>query len=180
MDNANPLIQALLEENSVLKKDNLFLREKIAELEKRLHLNSKNSSKPPSSDGFRKPPSKSLRKNGKNSSGGKTGHKGYTLKQVKHPDIIIRHEIEVCSHCQGILNKEADRIIKRQVFDIPPVKLEVTEHQIEIKICPCCKKEVRAAFPQGINVPAQYGPKIKAQAAYLSAQHYIPEDRLQV
>ena len=66
MDNANPLIQALLEENTILKKDNLFLRERIAELEKRLDLNSKNSSKPPSSDGFRKPPSKSLRKNGKN------------------------------------------------------------------------------------------------------------------
>lgn len=180
MDNTNPLIQALLEENEALKKDNLFLREKIAELEKRLDLNSKNSSKPPSSDGFKKAPPKSLREKGKNPSGGKTGHKGYTLKQVAHPDTIILHEIKICSHCQGILNKEADRIVKRQVFDIPPVKLEVTEHQVEIKICPGCKKEVRASFPCGVNVPAQYGPKIKAQAAYLSAQHYIPEDRLQI
>lgn len=128
---------------------------------------------------LKKPAPKSLRQAGKNPSGGKIGHKGCTLKQTEHPDKIIRYEVNICPFCQNILDKEADRIVKRQVFDIPPVKLEVTEHQKEIKICSYCKKEVRALFPKDITVPVQYGSNIKAQAVYLSTQHYIPEDRLQ-
>ena len=156
------------------------LMARIEELEKRLGLNSKNSSKPPSSDGFKKSPPSSLRQKGKNPSGGQEGHVGHTLKQVSNPDKIIRHELTTCPHCQNKLSGGVVGIMKRQVFDIPPVKMEVTEHQAEIKICSCCKKEVRAEFPIGINVPAQYGSRIKAQAVYLGVQHFIPEDRLQV
>jgi transposase len=152
---------------------------RIEELEKRLGLNSKNSSKPPSSDGFKKLPPSSLRQKSKNFSGGQKGHDGHTLKQVSNPDKIIRHELTNCPHCKNQLSKEVVGLTKRQVFDIPPVKIEITEHQAETKICSCCKKEVRAEFPLGINVPAQYGSRIKAQAVYLGVQHFIPEDRLQ-
>jgi len=156
------------------------LMARIEELEKRLGLNSKNSSKPPSSDGFKKLPPSSLRQKGKNPIGGQKGHVGYTLKQINSPGKIVRHELTNCPHCQNQLSKDVIGITKRQVFDIPPIKMEVTEHQAEIKICSYCKKEIRAEFPIGINVPAQYGPRIKAQAVYLGVQHFIPEDRLQV
>ena len=148
-------------------------------MERRLGLNSKNSSKPPSSDGFKKLPPVSLRQKGKNPSGGQNGHEGHTLQQVSNPDKIIRHKLTTCPNCKNALNNEVIGITKRQVFDIPPVKMEVTEHQAEIKICPCCKKEVRAEFPFGVDIAAQYGSRIKAQAVYLNAQHFIPEDRLQ-
>jgi len=156
------------------------LMARIEELEKRLGLNSKNSSKPPSSDGFKKLPQSSLRQKGKNPSGGQEGHVGHTLKQVSNPNKIIRHTLTYCPNCQNKLGGDVVGITKRQVFDIPPVAMEVIEHQAEIKICSCCEKEIRAEFPVGINVPAQYGPRIKAQAVYFGVQHFIPEDRLQV
>jgi len=156
------------------------LTARIEELERRLGLNSKNSSKPPSSDGFKKLPPSSLRQKGKNSSGGQMGHIGHTLKQVSNPDKTICHELTNCPYCQNKLSGDVVGITKRQVFDIPPVEMEATEHQAEIKICSCCKREIRAEFPIGINVPAQYGPRIKAQAVYFGVQHFIPEDRLQV
>jgi transposase len=173
MDEKDKIIQELK-----ITIEKLTIR--IEELEKRLGLNSKNSSKPPSSDGFKKSPPNSLRQKGKNPSGGQEGHVGHTLKQVSNPDKIIRHELTNCPHCQNKLSGDVIDIMKRQVFDIPPVEIEVTEHQAEIKVCSCCKKEIRAEFPIDITVPAQYGPRIKAQAVYFGVQHFIPEDRLQV
>jgi len=171
MDEKDLLIQRLLEEIAILKKIVAEQSVRITELERCLGLNSKNSSKPPSSDGFKKPPTTSLRPKGKNPSGGQKGHEGHTLQQVTNPDKIIRHKLTTCPHCKNTLNNEVIDVTKRQVFDIPPVKVE--------KICPCCKKEVRAEFPIGVDVPAQYGPRIKAQTVYLAVQHFIPEDRLQ-
>jgi len=180
MDKKDKIIQTLLEENAQLKAIIAKQTVRIEELEKRLGLNSSNSSKPPSGDGFKKrPPPKSLREKGKNSSGGQKGHAGKTLQQVTNPDKTLLHRITQCPHCRSHLNEQAIDVVKRQVFDIPPVKIEVTEHQAEIKICPCCNKKTQAEFPQGVNAPAQYGSRLQAQAAYLSVQHYIPEDRLQ-
>src|SRR5438128_1860427 len=105
MDEKDILIQALMEENK-------FLKERIVELERRLGLNSSNSSKPPSSDGLRRPPS-SLRPKGKNPSGGQRGHKGHTLIQVPNPDEIIHHRVENCEVCQSSLKEaQALNIIK--------------------------------------------------------------------
>jgi len=81
------------------------LMARIEELEKRLGLNSKNSSKPPSSDGFKKSPPSSLRQKGKNSSGGQKGHEGHTLKQVGNPDKIIRYKLTNCPRCKNQLSK---------------------------------------------------------------------------
>ncbi len=109
--------------------ENKLLKERIAELERRLGLNSSNSSKPPSSDGPRKPPS-SLRPKGNKPSGGQKGHKGHTLTQVPDPDQVIHHKIENCAVCQASLQEtQATSIIKRQVFDIPVPQIEITEHQ---------------------------------------------------
>lgn len=182
-------VQLLIKENQLLKQEILELRkiiakqaERITELEKQLGKNSSNSSKPPSSDGFRKiSKPQSLREKGKRPSGGQAGHRGITLKQVDNPDEIIRYKITSCPHCQSILPTEVVNVVKRQVFDLPPPpKVEVTEHQAEVKICPCCHKKVQAPLPIGVEAPAQYGARIKTIAVYLNNQHHIPEDRLQM
>jgi transposase len=175
------LIQAQatkLEEQAVTIKR---LQTRIAELEKRTKKNSSNSSKPPSSDGLSKPPrTSSLRERGKNKSGGQLGHKGETLKQALHPDIITRHIVTSCPDCHSELSSEPlTGIVKRQVFDIPPPKIEVTEHQAEVKYCTCCNRKVMAAFPEEVRAPVQYGAVVRAWAVYYQHQHFIPEDRLQ-
>lgn len=176
------IIEALRRENAELKKIIALQAARIAELEKRLGLNSGNSSKPPSSDGFKKMVRvpRSLREPGKRNSGGQNGHDGTCLRQVSNPDVVVLHEVHSCPHCGNGLSKEAEKIIKRQVFDLPLPKIEVTEHQVEVKICPCCHKKVQAVFPHGIEAQAQYGERIKAIAVYLNNQQYIPEDRLKM
>lgn len=181
MDDKDQLIQKLLERILVLEKLVEQQAQKIAELERRLNKNSHNSSKPPSSDGLSKfPRTNSLRQKGKNKSGGQPGHKGETLKQVQTPDKIERHLLIECPVCTASLTTvNALGLLKRQVFDIPLPKIEVTEHQAEIKVCSCCNKRVIAAFPYGVNAPVQYGRVIQSWAVYFQQQQFIPEERLQ-
>ena len=154
---------------------------RITDLERRLNKNSSNSSKPPSSDGLGKPPrTTSLRENGKHKSGGQKGHKGETLKQIETPDIVKKYVLTTCPDCHHpLLQSPSLGILKRQVFDIPPPKIEVTEHQAEIKYCACCNKTVTAIFPSEVRAPVQYGEIIRSWSVYYQYQHFIPEDRLQ-
>lgn len=154
---------------------------KIADLERRLNKNSSNSSKPPSSDGLGKPArTTSLRENGKNNSGGQKGHKGETLKQTETPDLIEKHVLTACPDCyHSLFQSPLLGIVKRQVFDIPPPKIEVIEHQAEVKYCACCNKTVTAQFPSGVRAPVQYGEVIRSWSVYYQYQHFVPEDRLQ-
>ncbi len=160
-------LEQLVEKQSVLIEQ---LHARIIELEKQTKKNSGNSSKPPSSDGLSKPPrTSSLRENGKNKSGGQPGHKGETLKQTETPDIIKKHILTSCPDCHhSLLSSPLFGIVKRQVFDIPPPKIEVTEHQAEIKYCTCCSKTVKAAFPSDVRAPVQYGEVILAGASIIS------------
>ena len=146
-------------------------------MEGRLSKDSYNSHKPPSSD---KPPQRrsSLRKSSGKKGGGQVGHKGSTLEPVEKPDKTVIHQVEHCQHCASSLsNIKALDYDKRQVFDIPPKLIEVTEHQAELKECPCCHKQSRADFPSHVTHRTQYGARFKSIAAYLLNQQLLPYER---
>jgi len=153
---------------------------RISELERRLGLTSETSSKPPSSDGLKRANrTKSLRKKGLRKKGGQKGHKGTTLKASANPEHTVIHPVTECDGCKSCLKDVVsnDPII-RQVFDLPKINLEVTEHQAERKSCPHCQKTVQAKFPADVKAPVQYGAGVKSLVAYLRYQHFIPEVRL--
>jgi len=163
-----------------LKREIEALRAENAELRRRLGLDSSNSSKPPSSDGLKKSPRilGSLRTRSGKPSGGQKGHRGDTLRQVAEPDRIVEHAATVCRHCCARLGAgSAVGAEKRQVFDLPERMIEVTEHRAAIHCCRRCRGETRAAFPEGVVSPTQYGERIRAAAIYLNVQQLIPEDR---
>jgi len=175
------LIEGLRQEIAVLVAENAALKQEVAELRRRLGKDSSNSSKPPSSDGPAKKPriAGSLRGISGKTSGGQPGHRGDTLRPVANPDKIERHEATQCRHCHAALTAAmATRVEKRQVFEMPQPQLEVTEHQVPIYVCACCRGETRAAFPAEVTAHVQYGPRMRAAAIYLNAQHLIPEDRV--
>ena len=163
----------------------LELREVIAQQSKRIQAledqiakNSGNSGKPPSSDGLKKKAT-SQRQKGKRKSGGQKGHKGHTLEMVTHPDHSVSHTLTTCPHCQTDVSAvSVERVEKRQVFDLPEVRLEVTEHQGEVKTCPCCGEKAKARFPEGVDHAVQYGTRIKAQAVYLNTYQLLPLARI--
>ncbi len=154
------------------------LAERIQKLEDQLAKNSRNSGKPPSSDGYDKPAPRSLRKRSRKRSGGQKGHVGYKLEMVKKPEHIKRHKVVKCAHCHNSLRHEkVERVEKRQVFDLPKVQMEVTEHQAQVKQCPCCGKETRAEFPREVKQAVQYGAEAKSQMVYLNHEQHIPLKR---
>lgn len=154
------------------------LQTRVRELEARLSKDSSNSSKPPSSDPFKKKP-RSLRGKSGKKAGGQPGHKGKGLEQVATPDQIVTHSPQSCENCgaglEGVDGRCAER---RQLFDLLKPKVEVTEHQVEEKRCPCCGGLNRASFPSHIRGYVQYGERIQGLAAYFAHQHFIPSDRL--
>lgn len=160
-----------------LETENKQLRERVKELEQRLAKTSRNSSKPPASDGFKKPSPKSLRKKSGRKSGGQSGHAGHTLEMVVKPDHTEVHRVKECGHCgRSLADQPVDGVEKRQVHELPPLRLLVTEHQSETKTC-CCGHVNKAAFPAGINAPAQYGERVKAAAVYLKNYQLLPYAR---
>jgi transposase len=175
------LISALQREIEVLRMENAALRQEVADLRRQLDKNSSNSSKPPSSDGIKKPPriAGSTRGRSGKTSGGQAGHAGDTLKPVAKPDVVERHEAEACRHClAGLTIAMVTGVEKRQVFDLPEPRLEVTEHQAMIYRCPHCRGQTTASFPEGMISAAQYGPRVRAVSVYLNVQQLIPEDRV--
>lgn len=163
-----------------------ILEAKVAELER----NSRSSSKPPSSDkgNFTNPPKpKSLRKKSGRKPGGQKGHSGNTLEQSTAPDHLIEHRLPEdarCLKCGAPLDTadaeklEHDECECRQVFELPAIKVEITEHRAEKIICQKCDTLNTAPFPAGVNAPVQYGPQVQATALYLGGYQLVPYQRL--
>jgi transposase len=170
----------LVAENSELRQENAVLRAENTELRRRLGLNSKNSSKPPSSDGLDKPPPVSMRGRSGRKPGKQPGTSGTTLLQVAVPDAEVPHFPAVCGGCGDGLESvvlAGDPVI-RQVFDVPEVRVRVTAHLLHVLACPGCGARTRAQAPAGVSAPAVYGPAVTMLAAYLAAQHHIPVARV--
>jgi transposase len=173
------------DENALLKAENMALREQITallervqELQGRLAQDSHNSGKPPSIDGLGRKTC-SLRKRSGKKPGGQLGHRGETLHLVAQPAIVVQHRPAVCASCQTLLGEAAVVLhARRQVQDLPTVRLQITEHQALHVRCPTCQRLSLGAFPAETPSRAQYGPRLRALAVYLLEQQLVPYARV--
>ena len=162
------------------------LRARIRELEHEIERgapvarDSHNSSLPPSLDPpwQKVPRTRSLRRKSGRNVGGQPGHRGATLKQTARPDRLITHAPETCPGCGSVLD-EAEVVASdsRQLFDLPAVRLLVTEHRRETRRCPRCGTEARGEFPAGVRAPTQYGPRVLARSTYFNLYQLLPAAR---
>jgi transposase len=156
------------------------LSERIRELEAQLAQDSHNSHWPSSRDKGRRQ-TRSLRKRSGKKAGGQAGHPGQTLKMVLDADQVVEHRPIRCAGCDRELAElatEPGEQERRQVFDLPPLQIEVTEHRAATVVCPGCGKRNVGAFPSTVSQSAQYGPQIKGLCVYLHQQHLLPMARL--
>lgn len=174
------LLKGVLQELKLLRQENKQLKLRVLELEAKLEKyenpkNSGNSSIPPSQDPLRK--TKSLRKKSKRKPGGQKGREGKKLEMSSIPDKVVLHDITNCGCCGQALPGEPQGFDTRQVFDLPPIKMFVTEHRRSKKTCRHCGVENKASFPEGLVQPAQYGDNLKALCTYLQNYQMLPYAR---
>ena len=171
IEEQNATIKELGEKNAQLEAEN-------AELRRRLGLNSTNSNKPPSSDGYKKKTIAPAIPKDKKPKGGQKGHKGKTLERVENPDYVELHLPQTCQCCGRTFsaNDQHEVVQNRQVFDLPPPKLEVTEHRVG-EVC-CCGVAQRGEFPPEVTATVQYGPRVRALTTMLSVDHKMPMDQI--
>lgn len=161
-----------------LKLQNQQLTDRLAKLEERLAKDSHNSHKPPSSDRV-KPKPKSLRKPSQKKPGAQKGHPGHHLHVSDSVDQIYLHKVFKCAHCQtSLLEEPVQSVESRQVYELPPLKLEVHEYRAEEKLCPNCFKTTKATFPEGVKRAVQYGNNLKSVTTYLHGYQLIPYKRV--
>jgi len=153
------------------------LRQQVVELTARLEQNPRNSSKPPSSEGYAKPAPKSRRTRSGRRPGKQPGSPGTHLAKVAEPDTVVVHTPQACASCgEGLDDAELAGVETRQVFDIPPLRLDVTEHRVQRRRCGC-GMVTAGVFPAAARGPATYGPGVRALAVYLLAYQHLPYDR---
>ena len=161
IDELKALVRTLILKVSELEAENKDLRG-------RLNLNSQNSSKPPSSDGLKKKPKPAFPRQPKGKQGGQAKHQGDTLKMVANPDSVEVLRAEKCP-CGHDLSGQSFKVLKRrQLFEIPQPKLNITEYQTTEVVCPKCGKVHVSEFPEGINAPTQYGLRARLLVSLLN------------
>jgi transposase len=176
-------IAALQAENAALRVQVAALVARVQELEARQAKDSHNSSKPPSSDGLARKPrkTKSLRQRSGKKPGAQLGHRGETLRLVATPDVVVEHRPAWCLHYRAPLPGSEPVVLRerRQVHELPPVRLVVTEHQALHVRCSGCAQVSVGTFPMEAPSRAQYGPQVRAVAVYLVEQQLVPLGRVQ-
>jgi transposase len=173
----NRLLKALVAELLPLKEQLEEAQARIKDLEDRLAQDSRTSSKPPSSDGLARLPRRARRPSGKRP-GGQAGHPGHTLCLVEQPDEVVHHRPPVCRQCREDLSHVPGSLAeRRQVLDVPEIRLLCHEHQIEAICCPTCHTISLGSFPAGVSAPVQYGPHLQALAVYLHQGQLLPTAR---
>jgi transposase len=171
------VFQRLEETTRRLEATVVTLSARVRELEDQLRKDSHNSSKPPSSDGLARKP-KSLRARSGKKPGGQPGHNGTTLHLSETPDTVVLHAPETCSSCgHGLKDAPEGDSLRRQVYDLPPMNLVVTEHRAVSKRCPHCGTLTRGVFPSHVTEAVQYGPGIKGLLVYLHVSQLLPYKR---
>ncbi|MBP1997115.1 IS66 family transposase [Paenibacillus eucommiae] len=176
IDQLSELVESQAKTIETQNKQIKQLQHRVHELERQLGQNSNNSSKPPSSDGVRKPTN--LRVPG-GKKGAPRGHDGHTLEFSLAPDEVVTHTLSSCSFCKaGLDTVPVLRVEKRQVFELPLPRLVVTEHLSQVKRCPACQIKQRASFPVGVNAPVQYGDSFAAWTTYLNVYQLLPLERI--
>lgn len=160
---------ALTNQINTLNKTVEELTQTVKELNEKLHKNSKNSSKPPSSDGYKKPSPKSLRTSSGKKPGGQEGHEGSCLSVVSEPDEVISHMPVTCDGCPNRNKCQSLACIAetRNVVDIN-VAVNVTAHEALVVACPYTKETLKGTFPAGIKAPVQYGNNLSALVVALN------------
>lgn len=153
--------------------------ERIAELERQVASDSRNSSRPPSSDGLRKKPApKSLRQRSGRMPGRAKGDPGGRLEQVADPDLVVDHHPATCGSCGAGLDGVVSAGYRaRQVFDLPKIAPEVTEHRLHQAVCGC-GHTTTATAPGQAGAATVYGAGVRAAVCYLSAYQHLPAKRL--
>lgn len=150
---------------------------RIAELSARLKADSSNSSLPPSAEGLRKKPAQPRRSGGRR--GKRPGSPGSHLAMVADPDETIDHVPQTCQGCgSGLGAAQVVGVARRQVFDLPPIRLRVVEHRAQRRRCGCCGTVTAAGLPAAARAPACYGPQVRALIAYLAVGQHLPVGRL--
>lgn len=174
------LLREQVKQLPVLQEVITQLTEQVKSLQERLAKDSHNSSFPPSSDRFaRQKKSRSLRKKSGKKTGGQAEHPGTTLSLSEHPDeVVTLPPVEQCEHCQRNLSDiAAPSYERRQTIDVPSPRVVITEYRAEWKQCPDCQGSTHAPFPEGVNAPVQYGPRVGAMGVYLVVQQLLPWGR---
>ena len=175
--NAEQRIKELESENAQLRKQLAEALARIEELEGQKRKSSHNSHKPPSSEGLGRQ-THSLREPTGKKSGGQPHHRGQTLEMTATPDRVRSHRPVQCGQCGGSLEEVEGRVVeRRQVYDLPPIRLRVEEHQVQEICCPHCASLNRGSFPEMVTAPVQYGAGVRAWAVYLNQYHLVPMER---
>jgi transposase len=176
LEEKDRIIAELREENRILKELVATLVAEISELKAQLNKNSKNSNKPPSSDGFGKGAPKNSRKPSGKASGGQIGHEGITKELTPNPDTVV--ELVPVSDCDcGGTIIQTDKYTVRQVTDIQPLKVLTVEYRAAHGLCGSCGKLHKGSFPENVNSTVSYGENLQAIAAYLTAYQLLPLKR---
>src|SRR5207237_10750116 len=103
---------------------------------------------------------------------------GHTLPMMEPPDEVVRHRPTVCRQCREDLSAVPGRVAeRRQVLDVPEIRLLAHEHQIEAICCPTCHTTSLGRFPASVSAPVQYGPNLQALAVYLHQGQLLPTAR---